>query len=70
MKLAPQSKPYTPRQILRLVGVALKKVGWLSEVQLQDALAADHIPEMLINVADPTGPNGTRSFIISVRDVS
>lgn len=70
MKLAPQSKPYTPRQIARMLSVALKLAGWISPTQAQEAMSANGPPEMLINVADPTGPNGMRSFIISVREVS
>lgn len=70
MKIAAQHKPHTPRQIARLVAVALTSTGWLTKAQQDEAMATDGSPQVLINVVDPTGPNGMRSFIISVREVA
>jgi hypothetical protein len=33
-------------------------------------LADDSAPSILVDVADPTGPNGSRSFVVEVREVS
>lgn len=70
MKIQAQSKPHTPRQIARLVAIGLTSSGWLTKTQQDEAMATDGGPSLLINVADPTGPNGMRSFMISVREVT
>lgn len=70
LRISNKTKPVSERQIARLVVNSLYAQGLLTELEADDALASNGAAAMLFDVADPTGPNGMRSFIVEVREVS
>lgn len=61
-----QSAPVTARQIVHMTQGAMNEGP---RVLRNSVICERPGAELLLDVADPTGPNGMRSFVLSVREV-
>ena len=64
-----QRVPFHARQIARLLAVSLVQSGWLLKHEADEAMSLDNLPALSFYVADPTAPNGTRSFLVTVEEI-
>jgi hypothetical protein len=70
LTLARQTKPVSERQVARIISRGLVEINCLPASQADEAMSLDGLPALQLDVADPTAPNGTRTFLITVEDVS
>ena len=59
-----EPEPYDAKWVAALVTILLRHNSNASATLSREA------PEVLVDVADPTGPNGQRSFVLEVREVT
>jgi hypothetical protein len=63
LHVKPQSKPFTARQVARLISISLRVSEWLSGQEAEDAMAERPAPALMV-----TTPDG-REFLITVEEI-